>query len=105
MILSKHPNSTIAIYGKGKALDRLSEMKQSNHILRLAIDEYKRALDQAGRLNDTLFKEVATRCIERMRFLGKFQTSTSIDEYDEMYFDEFIFRHIFLFYKYGLVLR
>lgn len=64
-ILQTHPNSTTARYGKAKSLDRLAEMNRSNSMLKRAIDEYRQLIESDGnRLNDTLFKTAAERCIE-----------------------------------------
>lgn len=71
-ILQTHPNSTAARYGKAKSLDRLADMHRSNSMLKRAIDEYLQLIESDGdRLNDTVFKAAAERCIERIRFIGK----------------------------------
>lgn len=35
-------------------------------------------IHQGSNLNDTIFKEIAARCIERMRFIGKLKAAVDI---------------------------
>lgn len=71
-ILQTHLHSTAARYGQAKALDRLSELQRSNSMLKRAIDVYRKLIEGDGdQLNDTVLKEAAERCIERMRFIGR----------------------------------
>jgi hypothetical protein len=70
-ILLKHPKSFVALYGKAKALDKLSTVEKSNQLLMEAIDDYKKVLEYGQQLNDTFFIEVAEQCLQRMKFLGK----------------------------------
>lgn len=71
-ILQTHPNSAAAQYGKVKSLDRLADLNRSNSMLKRAIDGYRQLIESDGnRLNDTIFKEAAERCVERMRFIGE----------------------------------
>lgn len=69
--LKNNPNSLMALYGKARALDKLAEQYKSNPFLEEAIQDYVHFLQSGGsRLNDTIFKEAAERCILRMRFKG-----------------------------------
>lgn len=70
-ILTLYPNSTEAQLGKAKSLERLADINRNNGILRQAIDEYVKLVNVSDKLNDTLFKNIAEHCIERMRFLGE----------------------------------
>lgn len=69
-IRQTYPTLTAAQYGIAKALDNLADLKQSNGLLRRAIEEYEKYINMDGQLNDTEFKMAAERCIERMRFIG-----------------------------------
>ena len=71
IILETRPSSPGALYGKARSLDKLSEVNKSNALLKRAIDFYLESIDLGAKLNDSRFKEVAERCIDRMRFLGK----------------------------------
>lgn len=70
-MLAKNPRLIDAAYGKARALDRLSEMQQSNAILEEAIMAYQVFLQIGNKINDALFKAAAMRCIDRMRFKGQ----------------------------------
>lgn len=65
------PNSSKAWYGKGKALDILSEQQKSNEILKDAIAAYNKAVEFGSLIDDETFKIYAERCIDRMRFIGE----------------------------------
>lgn len=87
------PNSPHAWHGKGKALDRLSEIEKSNELLKDAIAAYVKAVDFGSSVDET-FKMFAERCIERMRFIGEEFTGLWIE-----FFDEFYLKLIFIFTK------
>jgi aspartate beta-hydroxylase len=60
------------LYEKAKSLDAAAEREKSNKKLLEAIEGYKELiLTHGDKVNDTIFKEIAGKCIERMRFLGK----------------------------------
>lgn len=65
-----YPKWPEVLYGKAKALDRLSELKQSNLLLTEAIENYLKVLTFGKNLNNTFIKTVGERCIFRMRFKG-----------------------------------
>lgn len=44
--------------------------------------------DFGDQLNDSIFKEVAERCVERMRFIGKFKAAVEISKKLIERFDE-----------------
>lgn len=71
-IRQAHPTLPAAQYGCAKALDQLAEMNRSNQLLKQAIAEYEKYLDLDTKLNDTDFKTAAERCIDRLRFIGRF---------------------------------
>ena len=61
-----------ALYGKAKSLDQLAAQEKSNKRLMQAIAAYKVLInDYTDQLSSEMFLEVAERCIERMRFVGK----------------------------------
>lgn len=67
------------LYVKAKMLDMQSEKVKSNERLIEALVAYKELLTNHGeQLNDTIFKEVAERCIERMRFIGRLKAAVDI---------------------------
>lgn len=67
------------IYEKAKTIDTLADKEQSNVRLAQALAMYKDLITIHGaKLNDTIFKEVAERCIERMRFVGKLKAAAEI---------------------------
>lgn len=60
-------------------MDELAEKEKSNKKLLDAIEMLKSLIEQYGdKLNDTIYKQVAGRCIERMRFMGKFKQAIEI---------------------------
>ncbi|CRL03308.1 CLUMA_CG016204, isoform D [Clunio marinus] len=64
---------------EAKITDARAEKEQSNKRLMEAIELYKDLLITHGdKLNASIFKEVAERCIERMRFIGKFKAAVKI---------------------------
>lgn len=71
LLIEIKPNSSKAWYGKGKALDTLSEEQKSNEILKEAIAAYVKAVEFGSLLDDETFKAYAEHCIERMRFIGE----------------------------------
>lgn len=57
----------------------MAEREKSNKMLLEAIESYKNLIVMYGdEINDTIFKEVADRCIERMRFIGKFKPAVDM---------------------------
>lgn len=67
------------LYIKAKTLDRQSQIVKSNDRLVEALIVYKELLtDHGSKLNDTIFKEVAERCVERMRFIGRLKAAVDI---------------------------
>ena len=61
-----------ALYGKAKALDQLASNEKSNERVMQAIGAYKTLInDFADQLSNEMYLEVAERCIERMRFVGR----------------------------------
>lgn len=75
---TKHPK-TKELYEKAKNLDARAEKERSNPILNEALVAYKDLLTNHNKnLNDTIFKEVGERCIERMRFVGKLKAAVDI---------------------------
>ncbi|KAJ6642915.1 Aspartyl/asparaginyl beta-hydroxylase [Pseudolycoriella hygida] len=71
LLIEIRANSSKAWYGKGKALDKLSEAQKSNEILKEAIAAYVKAIEFGSSLDDAIFKVYAVQCIERMRFIGQ----------------------------------
>lgn len=64
---------------KAKLLDAQAEREKSNSKLVDALAIYKLLIVTHGdKLNETIFKEVAGRCIERMRFLGKLKAAVDV---------------------------
>ncbi|KAG5677234.1 hypothetical protein PVAND_007009 [Polypedilum vanderplanki] len=67
------------LYEKAKSLDATAEREKSNKILLEAIEKYKELINVYGdKVNDTIFKEIAEKCIERMRFMGKLKQTVDI---------------------------
>ena len=69
------------LYLKAKSLDSLSQEERSNEILTEALVAYKQLLfDHGDQLNDTIFKQISERCVERMRFVGKLKAAVEINK-------------------------
>lgn len=67
------------MYQRAKSLDAQAEKEKSNKKLLEAIEGYKELIITNGDLlNDTIFIEIAERCIERMRFIGKMKQAVDI---------------------------
>lgn len=67
------------LYDKAKSLDTQAEKEKSNSRLIEALVAYKYLItNHSKKLNDTLFIEIAERCIERMRFIGKLKAAVEI---------------------------
>lgn len=67
------------LYSKAKSLDSQAEKERSNTRLVEALVAYKTLLiDHGKKINDTIFKDIAERCIERMRFIGKLKAAVEI---------------------------
>ncbi|XP_055704081.1 aspartyl/asparaginyl beta-hydroxylase isoform X2 [Phlebotomus papatasi] len=87
-ILKNFPQTPEALYGRARALDRLSEMQQSNAILKDAIRAYEAVVRLKMNVSDDLFTAAATRCIDRMRFLGLHSQAMPIHEALILRFDD-----------------
>jgi aspartate beta-hydroxylase len=75
---TKHPK-TKELYEKAKKLDERAEKERSNAILTEALVAYKDLLTNHNKnLNDSIFKEVGERCVDRMRFIGKLKAAVEI---------------------------
>lgn len=60
-------------------MDEQAEKERSNAKLVEAIQAYKDLIEINGDiLNDTIFIEIAERCIERMRFIGKMKQAVDV---------------------------
>lgn len=56
-----------------------AEKEKSNKRLIEAIENYKDFIETYGdKVNDTIFKEIAERCIDRMRFIGKLKQAVDV---------------------------
>lgn len=67
------------LYDRARSLDLQAEKERSNERLIEALTMYKELIiHQSSSLNDTIFKEIASRCIERMRFIGKLKAAVEI---------------------------
>lgn len=76
--LDQHPDVKI-LYVKAKALDAKAEKEKSNARLTEALVQYRDLIVSHGsKLNGSIFKEVAERCVERMRFVGKLKAAVEI---------------------------
>ncbi|XP_025829421.1 aspartyl/asparaginyl beta-hydroxylase [Agrilus planipennis] len=76
-LLEKNPSSLKALYGKAQALNSLAAKKKSNALLEEAISTYLLVL-QSQRISNEMYKEVAEKCIDRMRFRGYFGKAISV---------------------------
>lgn len=76
-IVEQNPASPRALYGKAQSLDVLAEQKRSNKFLEGAIDAYEQVLNISD-ITDALFKQVAERCINRLRFRGSYKRAIPI---------------------------
>lgn len=69
------------LYLKAKSLDSQAEQERSNERLTEALAVYKELLlDYGDQLNDTIFNEVAERCVEGNRFVGKLKAAVEINK-------------------------
>lgn len=60
-------------------MDAKAEKERSNSILTEALAAFQDLLFNRGhKLNDTIFREIADRSIERMRFVGKLKTAVAV---------------------------
>ena len=76
-ILSRHPGSPRATYGKASTLDKLSEEKRSNALLEQCIEEYRKVIE----LPETpaeLAVLAAKRGSDRATFRGKKNLDTAM---------------------------
>ncbi|XP_044741209.1 aspartyl/asparaginyl beta-hydroxylase-like isoform X2 [Chrysoperla carnea] len=71
MEVRKNGTSTKALYGLAIALDRLAEKLRSNKLLVESIQAYENLLSYGKNIPEMLYKKVADRCINRMRFKGE----------------------------------
>lgn len=76
-ILQKYPSSPRSIYGKALSLDYLADQRRSNEILQQALNHYTQVLNTEN-VPDALFKMVAERCINRMRFVGQYRNAINV---------------------------
>ncbi|KAG4073680.1 hypothetical protein HA402_000904 [Bradysia odoriphaga] len=80
VLIEIKPNSSQAWYGKGRALDQLSDEQKSNEILKEAIAAYVKAVEFGSSVDDETFKIYAERCIDRMRFIGQHLKAVPVHE-------------------------
>lgn len=71
-IISRHPQSPRACYGKASALNKMSEQKKSNAILEQAISEFLNVLSLPD-VPKALAIKTAKTCAERQSFRGYFR--------------------------------
>nr|CAD7586508.1 unnamed protein product [Timema genevievae] len=69
-ILLMVPGSLRALLGRTRSLDKLGDIHHSNALLDQTIQAYLNVLQMKDLLSDTLFKEIAYRCINRIIFRG-----------------------------------
>lgn len=67
------------LYDRAKSLDSQAERERSNERLLEALTMYKELIvNEGSKLDDTIFNEIAARCIERLRFIGKLKAAVEI---------------------------
>nr|CAD7438766.1 unnamed protein product [Timema bartmani] len=71
------PGSLRALLGRTRSLDKLGDIHHSNALLDQTIQAYLNVLQMKDLLSDTLFKEIAYRCINRIIFRAPHQLETS----------------------------
>lgn len=72
VLLQKYPTSPRSLYGKAHALDLYADRKKSNDLLQQSINYYLQTLELTY-TPEHLFQLAAERCINRLRFIGKFK--------------------------------
>ena len=73
-ILERDPANPLALYGRARAQDTLAEVERSNAKLEQAIFAYRAILDLGNQVDDRVFRRAAFRCVDRMRFRGKWRS-------------------------------
>ncbi|XP_044766094.1 aspartyl/asparaginyl beta-hydroxylase isoform X2 [Coccinella septempunctata] len=76
-ILEKYPSSPRGLYGLASALDALAEAEKSNKLLEEAVANYLKIFDLRD-APDELFKMAMERCIDRVRFRGRYGKAVTI---------------------------
>ena len=67
------------LYERAKVLDDLADEERSNVRLMQAVAAYQDLIEKHGsKLNDTMFKKIAERCVERLRFVGKLKQAADM---------------------------
>ena len=79
-LLKKHPSSPRGLYGRAFALDKLSEVKQSNELLERCIEEYNKVIDlPLKKVPKELALKAGRRCADRQSFRG------NVNMYSKLY--------------------
>lgn len=75
-ILQKYSPQPEVYLGIAQTLDAFAEQQKSNSLLKDALDSYFKYL-QFGHIisNHSEYRQIAERCLDRMRFLGKIPSS------------------------------
>lgn len=76
-ILEKYPSSPRGLYGLAQALDAFAEIKRSNELLEEAVATYLKISDLEN-VPDDLYKHAMERCIDRVRFRGKYGKAVTV---------------------------
>lgn len=72
-ILNKSPKMIRALIGRARVLDHLADVQKSNAVLGQAIEAYFTLVtEDSALLDDETFRNIADRCVNRMRFAGNF---------------------------------
>jgi aspartate beta-hydroxylase len=68
--------------GKARALDAISEIEKNNRLLIEAISLYTSLIENHNdQLSQEVFQTIGERCIDRLRFLGQYESAVKIHEY------------------------
>lgn len=71
-LLLIHPTSIAAIYGRARALELLAERTNDYSAVQRSIDTHEELiLTMDTDLEDTIFKEISSTCLFRLRSLGE----------------------------------
>lgn len=71
-LLLKDPGSFEAAYGRARALNAIAEEGQDVVKVREAIAAHETLIEEHGMdLDDAVYEQVASTCLERLKFLGK----------------------------------
>ncbi|KAL3290047.1 hypothetical protein HHI36_023418 [Cryptolaemus montrouzieri] len=76
-ILEKYPSSPRGFYGLAQSLDVLAEIKKSNELLEEAITNYLK-VSELKNVPAALYKIALERCIDRMRFRGRYGKAVAV---------------------------